>query len=414
MKLWFVEIGEPLPLDRNARLFRYGLFTKLLVNNFHHDVTWWTSGFSHFGRKHLYTEDAEVVIDGVKLKIIKGLGYQNSISIKRILHQRDFAEKFFEKSSQCSKPDLIICPIPTIENAYCAVQKGFQLNIPVLIDIRDEWPDELVDAVPSLLRPLAKLFLRGAFKKMQYICKNATGIIGVSKNFQEYALKFAGRDKVPADGIFPHGYPEMTDPGINEEDRLWWSKIGVDDKKMICCFFGTIGNFFDLDTVIETAGKFNKNDKIQFVLCGNGRKLDYYKKKAMHLRNVIFPGFVDGNKISALMTMADVGLAPYARGTRMALPNKVFEYMAGGLPLVSSIKGEIVYMLEKYECGFTYDADSTEQLTSVIQKLYDHPILRKQMGKNGQKLFSERFTTEKIVMKLNEHIKKVVEEFHRS
>jgi len=414
MRIWVVEIGETLPIEKNARLLRYGLFTRELANRYHHDITWWTSGFSHFQRRHVCAKDQEVRVDAVNLRIIKGLGYKSSVSVRRILHQKNFASQFSKRFSQYSKPDLVICSVPTIENAYWAVRKSLEYNIPVLIDIRDEWPDELVDVAPALFRPLVKFCLRRSFNKMHFICKNATGIIAVSKNFQEYALNFAGRESVLADGVFPLGYPETTKRVSTEAGRQWWTKIGVDEKKMICCFFGTIGNFFNLDTIIDVAERLNGKYQAQFVLCGSGQKLKYYKKKAHNLSNVIFPGFVDGNKISALMEMADIGLAPYAQGTKMSMPNKVFEYMAGGLPLVSSIQGEITQILEKHHCGITYDAESTEQLTFVIQKLYDHPDLRKQMGKNGEKLFLDKYTTEKIVQKFNAHICEVVEKYQRS
>lgn len=415
MKIWFIEIGEPLPVEKDARLFRYGLFTRELANRYGHDVTWWTSGFSHFKRQHVLREDTVLKKDKVNLNIIKGIGYKSSVSFKRIRHQIDFASKLCRRLSENkNKPDILICSVPTIENAYCAVKTGRMFGVPVLIDIRDEWPDEFVDLAPKFLRPIAKLILFRYYRKMDFICKNATGLIAMSKRQHDYAFGFAKREFNKNDGIFPHGYPSQNHTELSFNDRQWWINRGVDETKLICCFFGTIGNYFNLDTVFESAAALGKSIPVQFVLCGSGQKFNYYLKQSEKADNIILPGFVDKKKISALMDMADIGLAPYAQGTKMSMPNKVFEYMAGGLPLVSSIKGEITQILKKYHCGITYDAGSTEQLTFVIQKLYDHPDLRKQMGKNAKKIFFERFTTEKIVEKFNDHICNVVGNYNRS
>lgn len=50
MKLWFTEIGEPLPNEKDVRLHRYGMLTKALAA-LGHDVVWWTSSFSHAVKK---------------------------------------------------------------------------------------------------------------------------------------------------------------------------------------------------------------------------------------------------------------------------------------------------------------------------------------------------------------------------
>ena len=61
MKISIVEIGEPLPLEENVRLLRYGNFCRYLASK-GHEVTWWTSSFSHMPKKHLVDSTQKITI----------------------------------------------------------------------------------------------------------------------------------------------------------------------------------------------------------------------------------------------------------------------------------------------------------------------------------------------------------------
>ena len=133
MKIWILEIGEPLPLERGARLLRYGLFTKYLAS-VGHEVVWWTSNFSHIKKRHFSKEDKDISYGDVTLRLINGPGYKKNISLKRILHARYFSKRFTELSSKYAKPDLVICPVPTLENAKSAINFSLENDITSVID----------------------------------------------------------------------------------------------------------------------------------------------------------------------------------------------------------------------------------------------------------------------------------------
>ena len=310
MKIWFIEIGEPLPIEKNVRLHRYGMLTRELAK-YGHEIVWWTSSFSHAPKKHFSHENVDIEINGITLRVIKGLGYKKNVSFRRINHQRHFARNLERLHIKYELPELIVCPIPTIEAAKVAVSIGGENNIPVIIDIRDEWPDELVNLFPSYLRFLARFILRQYFHDMKMVCHNAVGITASSQRQLKYGLSFSGRKTNSRDGVFPHGYTSMdVAPERLRDAHMWWAKQGIDKDAFICCFFGTIGRFFNLDVVIEAAKVLSNEIRIQFVLCGDGSKLEYYKNKAQGADFILFPGWVDAPNIAALMEIADIGLAP--------------------------------------------------------------------------------------------------------
>lgn len=411
MKIWITEIGEPLPLEKDARLHRYGILTKEFVT-LGHEVVWWTSSFSHSRKQFVRDADCEESVDGVTLRIIHGPGYDRNISFQRLKHQAHFAKRFYELAQEYDRPDIIITPIPTLEVAESAVKLGSEHSITVLLDIRDEWPEVLVDLAPRLLRPFARLVLNGSFRRMSYVCRNASGILAISQSYLDHALRYAGRKKGPRDGVFPHGYSaNAQDLKKVEAAKKWWARQGVRESAFICCFFGTIGKYFNLSTVIEAARILSRELDVQFVICGDGSRLAYYKELASDVPSVIFPGWVDGPQISALMGLSNVGLAPYIANARMSLPNKPFEYFAGGLPVVSTLTGELESLLSQNRCGLTYDANSVKELTSILRELHKNPGQTLKMGRNARALLESEFTVEQIAKRMSDHFNQVIDLF---
>lgn len=401
-----------MPLEKDARLYRYGMLTRSLAR-FGHEVSWWTSSFSHTSRAQVLDRDEDVKHENVTLRILCGPGYKRSVSVARVVHQRHFAKKFYSLADKNETPDVIITPVPTLEVAKKAVLLGKRKRIPVIVDIRDEWPDEFVDLAPQALRPIARLLLLPYFRTMAYICKNATGIIGVSKSFQSYGLSFAKREAGKYDGVFPIGYSsdKSVDRSKIDEAISWWVSQGISRQSFVCCFFGTVGNFFNLEVVINAVKKLSNKFKIQVVICGNGSRLEYYKKLAADEESILFPGWVNEPKIMALMELAHVGLAPYAAETRMSLPNKPFEYFAGGLPVVSSIQGELKQLLEKHQCGRTYNPESADELVLILSELNSSPVLCREMGNRARNLLNEDFSIARIAASFNGYLLDVVEGF---
>ncbi len=413
VKIWILEIGEPLPIEPNARLHRYGVFSKWLAEH-GHDVTWWTSSFSHTPKKNFVEEDCEVIKDGVRLKFIFGKGYPRNISFSRIKHQAEFASKFLVQAEAYlagggTKPDVIMAPIPTVDGAAAAVKFGFRHSIPVIADIRDLWPDEIRDLAPTFARLIVQVALSGAYKKLRAVCVGASAICGVSKSYLEYGLKYADR-KQSTDFVFPLGYSvQKLSPEKLEASEKWFQTLKIPQAAFVSCFFGTIGQFFDLSTVIRSARELGEN--YYFILGGDGSSLEDFRKEALGLKNVIFTGWLDAAQIQTVMKHSHAGLAPYAKHAKMSLPNKPFEYMSAGLPVVSSIQYELKDILATNKAGVTYVADSGAGFNGAL-KILKNDLIRAEYGKNARDLFEREFDSEKVFATAIENIRKVVEQAH--
>ena len=135
---------------------------------------------------------------------------------------------------------------------------------------------------------------------------------------------------------------------------------------------------------------------IVFYIAGDGEKMDLWKKESNFLNNIIFTGWVGKNELHYISSKSNIGLMAYAKGAPQGLPNKVFEYMASGLPILSSLQTETKELIKKNKIGLSYIPNNQEDLLSKILTLVSNKKLLKEMRYNSIKTFKEKFDSEII------------------
>lgn len=414
MKIWIVTIGESLPIidGENVRLHRAGILAEYLQKK-GHNVTWWTSSFNHFSREQRCYKDTDLKIsNNYLIKILYAKGYKKNVSLQRIVNHYKIAYKFKKLIQKETVPDIIISSMPTIELSLFAAQFGKKNKVPVVLDIRDLWPDIFVELVPKFLKPFLKAALFPMYKNLRSACKDAFSLTGNSPYFVKWGIDYAERKQNHFDKDFPFGYPEkkIEEKALIDAEKFW-NDYGINkqNKDFIICFFGALGKQINIEIIIETAKKiYNHNKKIKFIICGLGENLKKYKLLSKGLENIIFPGWIDRASISKLMELSVIGLAPYYNSYDFlnSLPNKPIEYMSGGLAIASSLKGYLQKIIESNNCGFVYE--NSDELTSILLDLYNRPEKLNIMKANSLKLFKEKYTADNVYSDMVEHLGRIV------
>jgi glycosyltransferase involved in cell wall biosynthesis len=400
MRVWLIQIGEPLPIDGDVpRLLRTGVLAQQLADR-GHQVTWWCSTFNHWTKSHRYPVDTTVELSpAYRLRLLHSPGYRRNVSVRRIVDHRILAARFRTAIEQQPPPDLIVASFPTVEMSEAAAVFGNAKSAPVIMDVRDLWPDAFLNLVPAPLKPLGKLFLSGLQRQAGRALARSDAIVGVSQSYLDWALNIAQRGRRENDGVIPLGY-ERSSPSVqalrDAEHRL--RGAGVDPERVICWFIGTFGRTYDLETVIEVARALHERHEYrsQFVLSGDGGRLDDCRKLAAGLPNVVFTGWVNSTEIEWLMSVAGIGLAAYVRDAPQSLPNKLFEYLAAGLPIVSSLGVEAAGLLDSNGCGLTYEPGNPDSLFDQLVRLLDDPLLRKSMSSKALQTFQAKYSTRQV------------------
>ena len=174
MNVWLLKTGEPLPTNQNSeRLLRMGMIANEL-NSRGHKITWFTSSFDHFKKEQICERDTKLKVnDNYIINISYAKGYKKNISISRIINHKVIAKKFRKQAEKMERPDLIYASFPTIDYASEAVKYGKKHNVPVIIDIRDLWPDIFKHNLPQYLRIFAMPYIKLMDNKTKKIMKNA-------------------------------------------------------------------------------------------------------------------------------------------------------------------------------------------------------------------------------------------------
>lgn len=414
MKIWIITVGEPLPIgDDDIRLLRTGLLATQLLE-YGHDVIWWTSTFDHSNKVHLFHDDTKISIAKTfSIIMLHAMAYKKNVSIARVLNHICVAHKFRRYSVGEPVPDIILCSIPTLELGVEAIRYGMSKNLPVIIDLRDMWPVMFAERLPTNLKWLFKLPMAYMTHQLQFACRGAKGIIGITPEYVEWGLKNAGRDKGEFDIDFPLGYSsvKISADKIREAEKFWEARgVTIINNDFILCLFSNLVRQLDLETVIEAARRLEKtNKKFKFVFCGKGEAVDYFKSRAEGCASVHFPGWVSMPQIAALMKISQVGLAPYrsTKDFKISIPNKAIEYMSAGLPIISSLKGSLQKLLSEHKAGLTYDNNNCDELIDILCDLYDNREKLEVMSTNSHELYKKKFEGIKIYTSMCKYLEKV-------
>lgn len=404
MKIWLITIGEPLPLQPTIRKLRTAYLADELVAR-DHSVVWWTSAFDHLAKKWIFTQDTEISLNkNLKLIALKGCGYKKNISLSRFIDHRIIARKFKKLSPGKDLPDIMIVSLPTYDLAYEVVAYAKKHRIPVIVDIRDKWPDIFLKKIP-LPANLARLILFLEFKKLKKLIQSTHYLVTVSNSFMNWALKKAGRQAGLLDKVFYLGYRKDTVDLSKLTDKFKYTLSKL-HKKFVVTFIGTFEAFHDPSLLIDCAELMKADDSVQFVLAGDGKLINKLKDKAKLLPNVTFVGWLDQWQINALLEQSHIGVCT-TKSNEDLFPNKAFSYLAFGLPVISAFQGDLKSILPNYEVGFYCSPNNPALMVQYINQLKNNDDFYQKMRENAFALFKREMDGDVIYKNYANHIEKV-------
>lgn len=398
-KVWIVKENEFVNLlSGKARASRAAMLSDYFIAE-GCTVTAWSSLWSHNAKAFVSDDRTRILLKkGLTLNVIPAKkSYTKNISFARIAQEREIQQLFRKAIEKEDKPDLIYCCWPLIETSYEAVKYGKKHGIPVVIDIRDMWPDIFVQPFPKAVQRLAKVAVDCVFrKKSEFALQNATMVTSTIPKAMELAKEY-GRQPWQTDHPVFHCYKQ---PSYSEAELgkalAGWARLGVDDSTFNVIFFGTIGKRIpDFDTVLSAAERL-QGMAIKFIFCGLGDDYERVSGIANGLTNVVMAGLRNQLDLVSLSSISQIGLIPY-RNTidfQDSLPTKFSEYLSSGLIVMTSLSGLSRQILEENKCGFHYE--DAESLASAIARLANDSGLASVMRKHSYELYRKSFDADVV------------------
>lgn len=264
---------------------------------------------------------------------------------------------------------------------------------PFVFEVRDLWPE-----LPKVLGVIKNPVVLALMSMLEWISyRSADRLVGLSPGIVD-GIAARGVDKSRITMV-----PNGCDLDLFTKSKDAWRPDGVRDGQLLAVFTGTHGKANGLDSVLNAAAvlKKRRQDDIRIVLVGQGGEKLKLKAQAKErcLDNVIFLDPVPKTKLTGLMKGADIGLQvlrnvpAFYHGTS---PNKFFDYISAGLPVLNNYPGWLAGLIEKSCCGIVVPPDDPEAFAdALINALKDRNVLRQQ-GVNALRLAKSRFSRSEL------------------
>jgi glycosyltransferase involved in cell wall biosynthesis len=391
MNIWLIQPGERLPLTPDVRKMRTAFLADTLIER-RHKIVWWASAFDHFQKKWICADETEFhVSDSLTIRCLKGCGYSTNICFRRIVDHRLVSWAFSPWARRTQPPDVIVASTPPYDLAYQAARYARRLSIPLLVDIRDPWPDLFLNHVPHAFHPLARVAMAREFSMMRQLCRSAVGIIGATGTFLDMGLRYAARQRNASDRVLYLGYRPRREGPRSDKIRAVAERC---HGAFVVLFLGTLAAYHNPAVMLDAARRL-WDRHILFVIAGDGELYDQLAAQAAALPNVVMTGWLGQADIDSILPLAHVGVCPTPFDIDL-FPNKAFVYFSAGLPVLSAFQGDLQQVLTSEHVGFHFRPNDGETLANSISLLDNDRALLARMSANALLLFRHRFDVSSV------------------
>lgn len=331
-------------------------------------------------------------VDGVDI-VEFDLAYSNADGfVKRAMTFVKFALRSV-KIALTERYDVVFATTTPLTAGIPGIFARWLRGKPFVFEVRDLWP-ELPKAMGVIRNPV----VLGAMSALEWASyRSAHRLVGLSPGIVEgIARRGVPKERIT---LVPNG----CDLEIFGGNVTQWRPEAVKQTDLLAAFTGTHGMANGLDAVLDAAAVLKRRgrDDIKLLLIGQGKLKPALQARAARegLDNVVFHDPVNKAKLAGLMASTDVGMQILANvpafyyGTS---PNKFFDYIAAGLPVLNNYPGWLAGMIEENRCGFAVPPDDPNAFADALEKAADDREALKEVGQRGKELAIREFDREKL------------------
>ena len=258
-----------------------------------------------------------------------------------------------------------------------------------VFEVRDLWP-ELPRAMGVIRNPI----VLGALSALEWLAyRSAIACVALSPGIAE-GIRRRSRPST-AVHVIPNGCDnDLFGAGTAPA----WRPQQVASTDLLAIFPGAHGIANGLDAVLDAAKVLLRRDRreIKILLVGDGMMKPHLMQRAKEeaISNVVFLDPVSKTKLAGLMQAADIGLMTlknvpeFYRGTS---PNKFFDFIAAGKPVVNNYPGWLAELISTHRCGLVAPPDDPEAFAGALEYGSSHREELLVMGRAAQRLAREEF-----------------------
>jgi len=290
--------------------------------------------------------------------------------------------KFMTRSIMLSMTrgyDIVCCSSTPLTVGVPGVFARWLRRKPFVFEVRDLWPE-----LPRAMGVIRSPFVLLALSFLEWVCyRSAHRLIGLSPGIVEgIRKKGVSKENVL---LSPNG----CDLDIFEANSFYWRPKEVSPTDFLAVFAGAHGHANGLNALLDAAVILKRRGQkdIKIIMVGDGKLKPQLQERAKRcgLTNVIFHNPIEKEKLARLMSASNLGLQILANVPEFyygTSPNKFFDYIAAGLPVVVNYPGWLADLIEENNCGFVVPPNNPNALADALEgAMLNHSLLSEMSGR---------------------------------
>lgn len=340
---------------------------------------------------------------GIEIRRVRAYSAHHKSFVHRSLAFASFSLNSLLAAVTDVRPDVVIGTSPPPLQPLSALLAARWHRAPFLFEIRDLFWEYAVQTGAVK----ANTVVNAARRFQDWLCRRSDHLLVNSPGFIPYLVQHGNREEKIT--LIPNGADiDQFHPGAAR--RSVWEPYGCQEK-FIVLYAGAHGMLNDLDTLLNAAVFLRDYPDIRICLIGDGKEKPslVQRTQRMDADNVVFIPPQPKSAMPAFVASADVCVAilrdlPILR---TVYPNKVFDYMAAGRPVILAIDGEIRQIIENADAGVYVPPGDSQGLAQAIFSMYHHKTEAEIRGTNGRKYVAEHFNRLDQARKLENLLRRV-------
>lgn len=389
-----------------------------------HQTTVFAASYLHYADKNIIEDNAKYLVkqnNAIHTVFVRTCGYKNS-GAKRVINMLQFGLKLPRIAKQyakkAQKPDVIIASSPHPFTMLAGLRIAKMFGVPCICEVRDFWPE--VFFFGGKLKKdsiLGKILLAGE----RYIYTKANGITFLKEGDHTYitdkgwAVEQGGKVDMKKCIYVNNG----VDIKLYDERRaqFLYEDPDFEDDKFTVVYCGTIRPVNNVDLILDTAKILG--DDYRFLIFGTGNCVEALQRRIdeEQIDNVKLKGYVDNQLIPSILSHSSLNLLNYSgtayNWSRGNSSNKLFEYLASGKPVLSTVK--MGYdIIEKYNCGSSVEHTTPEEIAEEIRKIKELDAGAYLSLCNNARTAAKDFDIPKLSNEYLREISRIMDEFNKN